>query len=211
MAWLDTPCTAFEGERCIATGTLRDVAPRAKAVADLAADSPAPQPLLLFADASSETIELDWRGPLAVFTARLERQAQALDALAPPDAVDAPAPDTDAPRGPGRPKLGVVAREVTLLPRHWEWLATQPGGASVALRKLVELAQRQSQAQDQVRRTTEVAYKFMSTMAGHLPGFEEASRALFAHDLAGYIARIADWPVDVQSHLHKILAEAWQT
>ncbi|WP_367850081.1 DUF2239 family protein [Rhodoferax sp. WC2427] len=208
MAWLDTPCTAFEGERCIAAGTLRDVAPRAKAAADLAADSPAPPPLLVFADASSETIELDWRGPPEVFTARLERQAQALDALAPPEAP--PAPDTDTPRGPGRPKLGVVAREVTLLPRHWEWLATQPGGASVALRKLVELAQRQSQAQDQVRRTTEVAYKFMSTMAGHLPGFEEASRALFAHDLAGFIARIAAWPVDVQAHLHKILAEAWQ-
>ena len=209
MAWLDTPCTAFEGEHCIVAGTLRDVAPRAKAVADLAADSPAPQPLLLFADASSDTIELDWRGTLEVFAARLERQAQAMDALAPPEAVAVPAPDTEAPRGPGRPKLGVVAREVTLLPRHWEWLATQPGGASVELRKLVELAQRRSQAKDQVRRTTEVAYKFMSTMAGHLPGFEEASRALFAHDLAGFIAQIADWPVDVQAHLHKILAEAW--
>ena len=210
MAWLDTPCTAFEGERCIATGTLRDVAPRAKAAADAAADSTAPLPLLVFADASSDTIELDWRGTLEVFAARLERQAQALDALAPPETADAPVPDADAPRGPGRPKLGVVAREVTLLPRHWEWLATQPGGASVALRKLVELAQRQSQAKDQLRRTTEVAYTFMSTMAGHLPGFEEASRALFAHDLVGLVARIADWPVDVQAHLHKILAEAWQ-
>ena len=212
MAWLDTPCTAFEGDRCIATGTLRDVAPRAKAVADQAADHPAPLPLLVFNDTTSDTIELDWRGTLEVFTARLERQAQALDAAAAPATAepDTPAVDTDAPRGPGRPKLGVVAREVTLLPRHWEWLATQPGGASVALRKLVELAQRQLQAKDQLRRTTEVAYKFMSTMAGHLPGFEEASRALFAHDLVGFIARIADWPVDVQAHLHKILAEAWQ-
>ena len=144
-------------------------------------------PLLIFDDTSGALVDLDLREPT-------------------PEPMAA-----EAPRSVGRPKLGVVAREVTLLPRHWEWLATQPGGASVALRKLVELAQRQSQAQDQVRRTTEVAYKFMSTMAGHLPGFEEASRALFAHDLAGFIARIADWPVDVQAHLHKILAEAWQT
>ncbi|MBC7683274.1 MAG: DUF2239 family protein, partial [Ferruginibacter sp.] len=152
MAWLDTLCTAFEGDRCIAAGVLRDVAICAKAAADLAADSPAPRPLLVFADASSETMELDWRGTLGVFTARLERQAQALDAVAEPDTPvpNAPSTDFDVPRGPGRPKLGVVAREVTLLPRHWEWLATQPGGASVALRKLVELAQRQSHTKDRV-------------------------------------------------------------
>ncbi|WP_394789501.1 DUF2239 family protein [Rhodoferax sp.] len=209
MAWLDTLCTAFEGERCIAAGTLRDVAPRAKALADQVADSPAPLPLLVFDDATSETIELDWRGTLKVFSVRLERQAQALDAVAGPDAAapDLPSVDADAPRGPGRPKLGVVAREVTLLPRHWEWLATQPGGASVALRKLVELAQRQSLAKDRLRLTTAVAYKFMSTMAGHLPGFEEASRALFAGDQAGFTALIAAWPIDVQTHLKKILAD----
>jgi hypothetical protein len=114
-------------------------------------------------------------------------------------------PNTDAPRGPGRPKLGVAAREVTLLPRHWEWLATQPGGASVALRKLVELAQRQSQATDRVRLLTAVAYKFMSTMAGHLPGFEEASRALFAGDGAALAVRTAAWPTDVRAHVLRLV------
>jgi hypothetical protein len=112
-------------------------------------------------------------------------------------------------RGPGRPKLGVVAREVTLLPRHWEWLASQPGGASVALRKLVEVARRSSEVKDRVRQAGAVAYRFMSTMAGHEPGFEEASRALFAGDQAGFEALIAAWPVDVQNHLKALATDAF--
>ena len=112
-------------------------------------------------------------------------------------------------RGPGRPKLGVVAREVTLLPRHWEWLASQPGGASVALRKLVEVARRSSEVKDRVRQAGAVAYRFMSTMAGHEPGFEEASRALFAGDQAGFEALIAAWPVDGQNHLKALATDAF--
>ena len=97
--------------------------------------------------------------------------------------LGSPAP----PRHPCRadaagPKLGVVAREVTLLPRHWQWLGSQPGGASVAIRKLVEAARRANQEVDQRRQTQEAAYHFMSAMAGNLPNFEEASRALFAND-----------------------------
>nr|WP_315426188.1 DUF2239 family protein [uncultured Albidiferax sp.] len=216
MAWLNTPCTAFEGGRCIATGALKDVAPRAKTVVDLAASSTAPLPVLVFSDASSETIELDWRGTPELFSDRLVQLAAALDAVAVPDTdasdawTDAAPADAEAPRGPGRPKLGVVAREVTLLPRHWEWLAGQPGGASVALRKLVEVARRDSAAKDRVRRCSAAGYKFMATMAGHEPDFEEASRALFAGDRAGFEARIAGWPMDVQAHLKKILADAFQ-
>ena len=217
MAWLDTPCTAFEGGQCIASGALKDVAPRAKAAVDLAASSTAPLPVLVFSDASSETIELDWRGTPEVFSVRLAQLAAALDAVAEPDTntsdgwADAVPADAEAPRGPGRPKLGVVAREVTLLPRHWEWLASQPGGASVALRKLVEVARRDSVATDRVRRCSAAGYKFMATMAGHEPAFEEASRALFAGDRAGFEARIAGWPADVQNHLKKILADAFQS
>ncbi len=85
--------------------------------------------------------------------------------------------------GPGRPKLGVVGREVTLLPRHWDWLSAQPGGASVTLRKLVEAARKQGQGEQKIRQTQDVAYRFMYAIAGDLPGFEEAARALYAWDL----------------------------
>ena len=217
MAWLDTMCTAFEGNSCIATGALSDVALRAKAAVDQATDSNAPLPVLVFSDASSETIELDWRGTPEVFSARLAKLAAELDAIAPSVAsvedglTDAVSAEPDAPRGPGRPKLGVVAREVTLLPRHWDWLGSQPGGSSVALRKLVEVARRDAVVKDRVRRCSAAGYRFMATMAGDQPAFEEASRALFAGDRAAFDALIAAWPADIQTHLKKILAEAFLT
>ena len=108
------------------------------------------------------------------------------------------------PRGRGRPKLGVVAREVTLLPRHWEWLGAQPGGASVALRKLVDEARRASGDTDRARAARDAAYHFMSAMAGNLAGFEEASRALFADDRRRFVGLIAGWPDDIRDHIVKL-------
>lgn len=212
MAWLDTSCTAFEGDSCIAAGALRDVAMRAKMAVDAGAGKAASVPVWIFDDATSETIELDWRGTVEEFAVQLVQQAQAMDAAAEPVLQMEEALEQSTagqPRGPGRPKLGVVAREVTLLPRHWEWLATQPGGASVALRKLVEMARLSSERTDEVARCNVVGYKFMSTMAGNLPGFEEASRALFAGDAVAFQAHTADWPADVQAHLQKIAAKAF--
>jgi hypothetical protein len=110
-----------------------------------------------------------------------------------------PAADV-APRGRGRPRLGVVAKEVTLLPRHWDWLNAQPGGASVALRKLVEEARRTSGDRDRVRGAQEAAYRFMSAIAGNLPGFEEATRALFTYDRRRFSELIAAWPADVRDY-----------
>jgi hypothetical protein len=100
--------------------------------------------------------------------------------------------------------LGVVAREVTLLPRHWDWLNSQPGGASVALRKLVELARRTSGDRDRVRAAQESAYSFMSAIAGNLPGFEEATRALFAYDRRRFSELIASWPEDIRDYAIKL-------
>ncbi len=113
----------------------------------------------------------------------------------------------EAPRGPGRPRLGVVAREVTLLPRHWDWLNGQPGGASVALRKLVEEARRVNEGRDRLRRSQESAYRFMSAMAGNLPGFEEAARALFASDGVRFELLIRRWPKDVRNQLGRMVGE----
>jgi uncharacterized protein len=98
----------------------------------------------------------------------------------------------------------VVAREVTLLPRHWEWLGAQPGGASVALRKLVEEARRANGDADRARAARDAAYRFMSVMAGNLAGFEEASRALFADDRRRFVGLIAGWPGDIRDHVVRL-------
>ncbi len=106
---------------------------------------------------------------------------------------------TPLPRGRGRPSLGVVPREITLLPRHWEWLAAQPGGASVALRRLIDTVRKDAATAQRTRR--DAVYRCMAALAGDLPGFEAASRALFAGDGEGFAAQIADWPGDVRDHL----------
>src|SRR5258705_7212044 len=174
-----TTCTAFAGTRRIASGTIVDVALAAKPAADRG-DS-----VLIFDDTTAQTIEVDFRGSAADVSARLAQRT---------DFRPAPTQEAEAPRGPGRPKLGVVAREVTLLPRHWDWLASQPGGASVALRKLVEHARRANRDRDQLRRAQEATYRFVSAMAGNQPGFEEAIRALFGGEEKRFYAMIEPWP-----------------
>lgn len=215
MLTLDTPCSVFQSGRCLASGRLSEVALPMKAALDASARSLQAPPVLLLDDTTAEVIDLDWRGTPKEVLARLKAMVAATPDPATAGMSDepdnaAPAPGAAPARGPGRPKLGVVAREVTLLPRHWDWLATQPGGASVALRKLVEVARRDSETRDRVRHASAVAYRFMSTIAGHEAGFEEASRALFAGDQAGFDVLIAGWPVDVQHHLKRLAADAFR-
>ena len=188
-------CTAFEGARRIASGPLEDVALRTKRVLDRGSRGP----VLIFDDRTSEPVEVDFRGSPEDVARRLARHPK------PPVA-----PVDDGPRGPGRPKLGVVAREVTLLPRHWEWLSTQRGGASVTLRRLVEEASRASVDRDRVRRAQESTYRFMSAMAGDRPGFEEAARAFFAGDRKRFAEQIEAWPVDVREHIQKLALGAFE-
>ena len=215
MLTLDTPCSVFQSGRCLASGRLSEVALPMKAALDASARSLQAPPVLLLDDTTAEVIDLDLRGTPKEVLARLKAMVAATPDPATAGVSDepdnaAPAPGAAPARGPGRPKLGVVAREVTLLPRHWDWLATQPGGASVALRKLVEVARRDSETRDRVRHASAVAYRFMSTIAGHEAGFEEASRALFAGDQAGFDVLIAGWPVDVQHHLKRLAADAFR-
>lgn len=186
--------TAFAGQRKVAAGPLHDVAQSLK---ELVTRDPAAQ-ILIFDDASGSQVDLNLHGSLDDVLQRLPRAPA-------PQAPDAPAPARTA----GRPKLGVVAREITLLPRHWEWLATQPGGASVALRKLVEHAQRGNKAQDEQRQAREAAYKVMSALAGDAPGFEEACRALFAGRQQAFLACVQDWPADVRAHVLQLAQGGW--
>lgn len=194
-------CIAFEGVRCLASGTLLHVALKVKE----ALDHGAPNSILIFDDITGEPIEVDFRGTPADVLARLEKTIAAAWPVPAPEAE----PVSAEPRGPGRPKLGVVAREVTLFPRHWEWLAGQPGGASVALRKLVEEARRANVKRDALRKAQESAQVFLSAMAGNLPDYEEATRALFAGDSARFDEHTESWPVDIRTHARKIAAHAF--
>lgn len=174
--------TAFAGFERLTSGSRNDVCARLRQYAGGA-------PLLIFDDTNGSLVDLDLRASV-------------------PEPAPAPAP-VEAPRSVGRPKLGVVAREVTLLPRHWDWLSRQPGGASVALRRLVEEARRIHQGRDAVRESREAAYRFMTAMAGSLEGFEEAARALFAGDQPRFAALVAAWPTDVAAYLQRLAAGSW--
>lgn len=188
---MNTSCTAFDGSRRLASGPLAVVA---LAVRRALAEA-APGPVLVFDDRTGRSIDLDLRGSD-------EETAARLGPAAPAEA------SADTAKGRGRPKLGVVAREVTLLPRHWEWLSAQPGGASVALRKLVEDARRAQGDKGRERQAQERAYHFMSAMAGDLPGYEEAIRALFAGDRARFAEQMAAWPQDLREHALALAAES---
>lgn len=203
---LSKPSTAFAGPKLIASGALADVA---LAIKNVLAGDPATQ-VLTFDDATGKVIDLDLRGTTAEMVTRLADWAKHMDretAGAAPDAGDDDAPA----RGRGRPKLGVVAREVTLLPRHWEWLAAQRGGASHALRRLVDEARRSDGGRTSDRAARENAYRFMSAMAGDLPGFEEATRSLFAGDRGGFIHHMSAWPEDIRAYADRLAWSAAKT
>ena len=172
------PFAAFDGPRRLASGSRAEVALAVKHAQAVGVAGP-----VLAFDPDGAQIDFDVRGTDEEVLARLDPPAE--------------------PRGRGRPRLGVVAREVTLLPRHWDWLASQPGGASVALRKLVDQARASGEGARRAAR--DAAYRFASAMAGDLPGFEDAMRALYAGDAARLNLLVADWPADVRAHLLALL------
>ena len=161
--------------------------PQAKAIFDRNASTL----FLIFEDHSGRQVDFDLRGAVNEVVAR------ALPAR---------------PRsGPGRPKLGVVSREVSLLPRHWDWLEQQPNGASAALRRLVDQARKQNPGKERARLATEAAGRFMSAMAGNLPGYEEASRALYAAHRVHFEDLILDWPHDIRAFIERRIEDAFRT
>ncbi|WP_336814808.1 DUF2239 family protein [Bosea sp. MMO-172] len=185
------PSIAFHDTTRLSSGPLATVALAVKAAL---ATSPEAT-ILVFEDETGKVVDLDLRGSDAEIAAR----------YAPPTGA-APETADDAPRGRGRPKLGVVAREVTLLPRHWDWLALQPGGASQALRRLVDEARKADGGRSLTRAAQERAYAFIATMAGDRAGFEEASRALFAGERERFAEHSRSWPQDIRNHAEKLLA-----
>ncbi|WP_437280259.1 DUF2239 family protein [Sorangium sp. So ce375] len=176
--------TAFAGAERIVRGTLEEMLREAKKRLDADPELR----LLIFEDASGKQVDFDFRGTLDQVLSRAM-------------------PERPAKAGPGRPKLGVVSREVSLLPRHWEWLERQPQGISAALRRLVEEASKRAPDEDRAREARAAASRFMWVMAGDLPLFEEASRALFASDKRRFTELTRSWPADVREHLSELLRE----
>jgi hypothetical protein len=177
-----TSYTAFEGNKLILQGSLAEVILKIKKRLGKSNNSP----ILIFSDTTGQTIDFNFQGTEKDVLKRLETF------------VSGGAPKETS--GPGRPKLGVIAREVSLLPRHWEWLATQSGGASATLRKLVDDAKKKFVDGNTVKQAQERTYKFMSVMAGDLKGYEEALRALYKRDQKKFLAHIEDWPNDLKTH-----------
>jgi len=184
--------TAFAGTRLIASADLQTTVLRARECL-VGGETEA---LLVFDDDTGKQIDFDLRGT----------PEQVLERLASHPLVASMAPATRS--GPGRPKLGVVSREVSLLPRHWDWLEQQSQGASATLRRLVVDAIKHQPAGDRARMAREVAGRFMWSMAGNLPGFEEASRALFAKDTERLETHTAGWPPDVRAHVTRLVRKA---
>ncbi|WP_105384477.1 DUF2239 family protein [Neorhizobium alkalisoli] len=181
--------TAFQGDKRITGGSPAEVVTALK-VRHVSG-------VLIFDDATGRLVDLDLRGDVEECLARLPK--------------DDAGPVEPAERRPGRPKLGVVAREVTLLPRHWEWLNRQPGGASVALRKLVEAARAAGDADSQKRQAQEAADRFMQALAGDQPGYEEAARALYAGQADRFEGLTAAWPKDIRNHAIRLAKGAFET
>lgn len=186
---------AFVGHQLLASGNLQQVATAVFRAIALDPDAS----ILVFGSETGRPVDLDLRGTEDEVAARYARSD---------GKPTATTTDPGVTRARGRPRLGVVSREVTLLPEHWGWLATQPGGASVALRKLVLQAMRSSAGQDASRRARDRTYAFMAAIAGDFPGFEEATRALFAGDLERLATLIAGWPPDIRRHVAQLLQSA---
>jgi hypothetical protein len=184
-----TRYTAFEGEKCIAAGPPATVALAVKR----ALEEDGARRILVFDDRTGRAVDFDLRGGEAEVAARLGAEPEG----------------QVAPRAPGRPRLGVTAREVTLLPRHWEWLAEQPGGASVTLRKLVEAARASGGEKERRRAAQAAADRFMSAMLGDRPGYEEAARALYAGRRDDFAGHVQAWPEDLVRHLWRLAGPAF--
>lgn len=175
-----TSYTAFAGVNLLASGTRDEVL----AVLKSRFDQDAGAPILTFEDQTGTQVDFDLRGTPAEVLERYRPERRA---------------------GPGRPKLGVMAREVSLLPRHWEWLERQPSGASAAIRRLVDEARKRDPGEEEARAAIAAAGRFLSAMAGNLPGYEEASRALYARQRKRFDELTREWPGDIRGHARRLV------
>jgi hypothetical protein len=178
--------TAFENSQLLAQGSLSEVVLKTKKRIGKSDNSS----VLIFSDSTGKTMDFNFQGSERDVLKRLELYTS---------------PESKSDQsGPGRPKLGVISREVSLLPRHWEWLATQSGGASAVIRGLIEEAIKKSSSNPSIKQVQERAYRIMSVLAGDLAGYEESLRSLYKRDKKAFLLHTQSWPRDVRAHLIEI-------
>jgi hypothetical protein len=177
--------TAFANTEMVATGPLGAVLAEVKQRSDRDPGAFLP----IFDDLTGRQVDFDLRGTLPEVLAR---------ALPVPQRT-----------GPGRPKLGVTAREISLLPRHWEWLEQQPNGASAAIRRLVDEARKTDPDEQRIRLAIEAASRYLSAMAGNLPGYEEATRALYNRNRLRFDEHTVTWPADIRLYANRLTTGAF--
>ena len=175
---------AFYGNQQVAVGELTDMLTKTtiflKEKQTTGTDT---EPLLIFNEQNGSQIDFDFRGSLEEILERaLPKQKK---------------------RRAGRPKLGVISREITLLPRHWEWLESQTKSASASLRLLVEEAMKREGGEAKIKKNIAVTDRIMMVMAGNLTYFEEASRALNARNVERFEECVSTWPDDIKIYLLK--------
>jgi hypothetical protein len=187
---------AFAGTVQVAEGTLRDVA---LVVRERSVDPR--RPLRIFDDTTGEVVQVDLHGTAEQVVARLPADTD----------PEAEAGAGAMARGPGRPKLGVVSKEVTLLPRHWAWLGAQRGSVSATLRRLIDEARHMHEERDATRRAQDAAYRFISVIVGDDAAYEEAIRALYRGDAARFERETEPWAADVRAHCRKLAAAAFRS
>lgn len=186
---------AFSNDRCIARGSLREVALATRRVLDTG-DTTA---IVVLHARTAQVVDLDLRGPDDAISARVDAMETATTRPGAAEQSSARAP------GPGRPRLGVISREVSLLPRHWDWLATQRGGASAALRRLVDEARQKSGTRDSHRAAQEAVDRYLRVLAGDRGNYEEVLRAFYAGRDEDLFRLAAGWPADIRSHLETLV------
>ena len=187
---------AFAGSELIVRDALPEVVARCKARVDAGETGR----IVLYDDANGNIVEVDFSGSAAEVLARLPHGD--------PGAQSNGGTPSQKRRGPGRPALGVVSREVSLLPRHWQWLAEERGGASAALRRLVDAARKNESHEAVLRRAVDAAHRFMWDIAGDLPDFEEATRALYASEFDRLESLTAGWPAGIREQIGRYLGRA---
>jgi uncharacterized protein len=188
---------AFAGPEQVARGDLRSVALATKALLDAHPE----RPVSIFDDATGRVVDLDPRGTPEDVVARLPDEVESNEGEVATGA---------AKRGRGRPRLGVVSKEVTLLPRHWAWLGAQRGSVSATLRRLVDEARRTHERRDAVRGAQDAAYRFMAATLGNEPSFEDAIRALYRGDETRFASATEGWPPDLREHGRSLATEAFR-